>query len=103
MDVDDKTCFVEGVERKENILFLSYNTCSKNIFIAKVRVMNFARARITLTFRIGKTKSNIHWQLKFKTETFYYQVQLDVLHKPDVEPEQMFIHTKDGEEVEVSA
>ena len=47
--------------------------------------------------------SNIHWQLKFKTETFYYQVQLDVLHKPDVEPEQMFIHTKDGEEVEVSA
>lgn len=61
MDVDDKTCFVEGVERtKENIFFLSYNTCSKNIFIAKVRVMNFVRARITLTFRIGKTKSNIH-------------------------------------------
>ena len=49
----------EGIERtKENIFFLSYNTCSKNIFIAKVRVMNFVRARIT--FRIGKTMSNIH-------------------------------------------
>lgn len=29
------------------------------------------------------------------------KVQLDVLHKPDVEPEQVFIHTMAGEEVEV--
>ena len=39
-------------------------------------------------------------QLKPKT---YVQVQLDVLHKPEIEPEQVFIHTKDGEEVEVSS
>ena len=61
LDVVEKICFVEGVERtKENILFLSYNTCFKNIFIAKVKVMNFVLAIIILTFLIGKTKANIH-------------------------------------------
>lgn len=100
MDAVDKTCCVERT--KENILFLSYNTCSKNIFIAKVRVMNFVRARIILTFRIEYWKNKVKYH-KLKLIEFSYQVQLDVLHKPEIEPEQVFIHTKDGEEVEVSA
>lgn len=64
--------------------------------------MNFARARIILTFRIEYWKNKVKYY-KLKLIEFLYQVQLDVLHKPEIEPEQVFIHTKDGEEVEVSA
>ena len=65
LDVVEKICFVEGVERtKENILFLSYNTCFKNIFIAKLKVMNFVLAIIILTFLIGKSSKYPHFPLK---------------------------------------
>ena len=65
--------------------------------------MNFVLAIIILTFLIGKSSKSKypHFPLKQLTPETFVQVQLDVLHKPEIEPEQVFIHTKDGEEVEV--
>ena len=72
-------------------------------FHCKIESNDFCSSNNNIDISDWKIKSKYpHFpftQLKPKT---YVQVQLDVLHKPEIEPEQVFIHTRDGEEVEVS-
>ena len=75
-------------------------------FHCKSKSNDFCSGKNNIDILDWKTKANIshidtfHSKIKSK---FFSQVQLDVLHKPEIEPEEVFIHTKDGEEVEVSA
>ena len=69
-------------------------------FYCKSESNDFCSGKNNIDILDRKNKSKYVSYFSF-FHKFYSQVQLDVLHKPEIEPEQVFIHTRDGEEVEV--